>query len=235
MPNRIVTAFFAMAVLATAGDISGTIVIERKLTHYKVTPSGGLYERGMVVSLGANPENDPISFERSHVAVYLEAAGDERSDVSSEAAIEQKDRRFVPDLLVIPVGTTVSFPNLDPIFHNIFSLSRSKSFDLGNYPQGDTRRVTFTHPGVVAVYCHLHPNMEASVVVTPNRWSTRAGGDGTFVLKKIPHGSYTVVAWHRAGGIFRQKVDVPEEGEARVSFVIPYIVSTPPGDSTAHR
>ncbi len=241
MRNRTVSIFFAAVMLATAGDISGTIAIERKLTRYKVTASGGLYERGTVIPLGANPDGDPISFERSHVAVYLEGPGvaegpgNAGSDVLPEAVVEQKDRRFVPDLLVVPVGATVSFPNLDPIFHNIFSLSRSKSFDLGNYPEGETRRVTFSHPGVVAVYCHLHPNMEASVVVTPTRWGTRAAPDGTFVLRDVPKGSYTVVAWHRTAGIFRKQLDVGEQGDARISFVIPYVAPPGSGNTTAHR
>jgi plastocyanin len=238
MRNRTVSVFFAAVMLATAGDISGTIAIGRKITHYKVTASGGLYERGTVIPLGANPENDPISFERSHVAVYLEAPAEGSDTAGSgppEAVIEQKDRRFVPDLVVVPVGATVSFPNLDPIFHNIFSLSGSKSFDLGNYPQGETRRVTFSHPGVVSVYCHLHPNMEASVVVTPNRWGTRVAPDGTFMLRNIPKGSYTVVAWHRTAGIFRKKLDVAEQGDARISFVIPYVAPPDSGNTTAHR
>jgi plastocyanin len=71
--------------------------------------------------------------------------------------VAQRDRRFVPDLVVVPVGSSVSFPNMDPIFHNIFSLSKAKSFDLGSYDKGETRRVEFPRAGIVEVYCHLHP------------------------------------------------------------------------------
>src|SRR6202034_1246704 len=92
--------------------------------------------------------------------------------------IAQVDRRFSPDLLVVPVGSTVSFPNMDPIFHNIFSLSKPKAFDLGSYNKGETRKVVFAKPGVVEVYCHLHPNMAAIIVVTPNRWYARSDRSG---------------------------------------------------------
>ena len=87
--------------------------------------------------------------------------------------MEQQNRRFAPDLVVIPAGSSVSFPNFDPIFHNVFSLSKAKSFDLGNYSKGQTRMVTFPKPGIVAVYCHLHPNMAGTIVVTPNQWGVR--------------------------------------------------------------
>ena len=121
------------------------------------------------------------------------------------------------ETVVIPVGSKVSFPNLDPIFHNVFSLSKPKSFDLGNYPKGDTRTVTFTQPGVVYVNCHLHPNMTGTIVVTPNRWETKADRDGHFHIDDLPPGKYTVVAWHKSAGFFREQV----EAGGTVEFVIP--------------
>ena len=108
-------------------------------------------------------------------------------------------------MIVVPAGSTVSFPNLDPIFHNVFSLSKPKSFDLGNYPKDHTRTVTFPKPGIVIVGCHLHANMSAVIVVTPNRWSTTADAQGHFTLPAVPPGAYTVVAWHKSVGIFPQE------------------------------
>ena len=136
----------AATVLAGA-DIHGTIIIDRKLSRHNVTASMGMYQRGVAVELGADGEVDPLAFERSHVAVYLE--GGPKSPVTefTKASIEQKERRFVPDLVVIPAGSTVAFPNFDPIFHNVFSLSKAKSFDLGNYREGQSRLVTFPAPG----------------------------------------------------------------------------------------
>jgi plastocyanin len=207
----------------TAGTISGTITIDRKLTRHNVTASAGMYQRGASVELGADADEDPLAFERSHVAVYIENASSPATAEPGMVSIEQRDRRFVPDLVVISPGTVVSFPNFDPIFHNIFSLSKAKSFDLGNYPKGQTRMVTFTNPGIVAVYCHLHPNMSATVVVAPNRWAARADGNGAFELKDVPAGTYTVVAWHKAAGTFRRTVTIGGANGAEANFTLPYV------------
>jgi plastocyanin len=201
-----------------AGDIQGTILIQHKLTKRKVTPSASLYDRGMAVELGSDQEQDPLAFERSHVVIYLD--GDSPSnEVTTE--LNQENRRFAPDLVVIPAGSTVSFPNLDPIFHNVFSLSKTKSFDLGNYPQDHTRIVTFPKPGIVFVNCHLHPNMSAVIVVTPNRWSARADATGHFALSNVPPGTYTITAWHKTAGFFKKTITVSQEGSASVEFAIP--------------
>src|SRR4029077_20976887 len=132
----------------------------------------GMYQRGMAVELGADDERDTLAFERSHVAVYIEGGLGSIASGALKASIEQRDRRFVPDLIVIPAGSAVSFPNFDPIFHNVFSLSKAKNFDLGTYAKGQRRLVSFPPAGVVAVYCHLHPNMSASIVVPPSQWGT---------------------------------------------------------------
>ena len=219
--------------LATAADIHGTIVIDRKLSRHNVTASVGMYQRGVAVELGADGDADPLAFERSHVAVYLEGGPKSPTTEFPKASIEQRDRRFVPDLVVIPAGATVSFPNFDPIFHNVFSLSKAKSFDLGNYREGQSRLVTFPVAGLVAVYCHLHSNMAASIVVAPSRWAVRVDKDGIFSLKEVPAGTYTVVAWHKTAGTFRKTVTIGEK-DAAVSFTLPY---AEPSDAShvAHR
>lgn len=205
------------------GVIEGTIVIKRKLTKRKVTATAGTYSRGPCVKLEADVETDPLDYERTHVVVYLDGSlGSEPVTASmQQKGMEQRGRRFVPELLVVPVGSTVSFPNLDTIFHNVFSLSKPNAFDLGNYAKDQTRTVTFTKAGVVYVYCHLHPNMAAAVVVTPNRWCTRADAAGRFVLSGVPAGQYTAVAWHKTAGFFRQTVNVGPGPGAPVQFVIP--------------
>jgi hypothetical protein len=124
-------------------------------------------------------------------------------------------------MVVIQAGSKVSFPNNDPIFHNVFSLSGPKTFDLGNYPKGDTRVVTFPEPGIVYVNCHLHPNMAATIVVAPNRWNTRADRDGRFELADVPAGKYTIVAWHKAAGFLRQSIVVEPDRDENVEFLIP--------------
>ena len=135
--------------------------------------------------------------------------------------IDQKNRQFVPDLVVVPVGSTVTFPNRDLIFHNVFSLSKPKTFDLGNYPKDQTQTVTFPKPGIVFVHCHLHPNMAAVIVVSPNQWSTKADADGRFTLPGVPAGRYQVVAWHKTAGFFRKTVQIGEGPGPTVQFEIP--------------
>ena len=214
---------FVLAILTLgpslrANEIEGTITIQRRLTRRRVTSSADLYQRGVTVELGSDREQDPLAFERSRVVIYLEG------HLPSEkitAELNQQDRRFSPDLVVIPVGSSVSFANLDPIFHNVFSLSKARSFDLGNYPKDRTRIVTFPKAGIVFVDCHLHPNMSAVIVVTPNRWGTKADASGRFVLPGVPPGTYTIVAWHRAAGFFRKTLRVTEATGVTVDFTIP--------------
>ena len=127
----------------------------------------------------------------------------------------------MPDLVVIPVGSSVVFPNMDPIFHNIYSLSKPKSFDLGNYDKGQTRKVTFPKPGIVDIYCHLHPNMQATVVVTPNRWFARPARNGQYRIANVPPGQYTLVAWHKTAGFFRKSIVVENAHDSTADFFIP--------------
>jgi len=210
--------FTCLATLGAA-EIEGTVVVKHRLTRKKVTLTSGEYERGVAVQLGSDPaERDFLAYERTHVVVYLE--GDLPS-TGTVAKMEQKDRRFVPDLLVIPRGSTVSFPNLDPIFHNVFSLSKPKNFDLGNYRQGQTRLVTFSKPGIVLVNCRLHSNMAAAIVITPNQCSSKPDADGRFLLRNVPPGKHTVVAWHKSAGFFRQTITASEAHPATVDFLVP--------------
>ena len=223
---------FAATILASlvlqAGGMDGVIVVKRKLTKRSVTPTATPYQRGTAVPLGTDIyDDDPLAFERSRVVIYVEGRGPVAKP--AHAVLEQKDRRFVPELLVIPAGSSVSFPNLDPIFHNVFSLSKAKSFDLGYYPKDQTRTVTFPEPGIIFVNCHLHPNMVASIVVTPNSWAARSNRAGQFSIRDMPAGKYEVVAWHKAAGFFRQTVDVGDAEPAKVEFLIPF--ADPPAET----
>jgi plastocyanin len=213
--------------------VEGNIVIKKVLTRRRVTPLMPLYQRGPVVGLGADTDEDPIAFERSRVVVYLEGLlPSPPAGPPAVARIEQENRRFTPETLVIQAGSRVSFPNFDPIFHNVFSLSRTKVFDLGNYPKGETRVVTFNEPGIVFVNCHLHSNMTATIVVAPNQWNVKVNRDGTFELHDVPPGKYTIVAWHKAAGAFRKPLEVVTDHRAHMEFLIPLEID-PPGAGSA--
>ncbi|MES2390300.1 MAG: carboxypeptidase regulatory-like domain-containing protein [Acidobacteriota bacterium] len=215
--------------VSTSQDISGTILIKKKLTKRSVTAPVSIYQRGTVVELGKDEQQDPIAYERSRVVVYLEGPDPNKEPAPRPTGLQMRqiNRRFTPDLLVVPAGTSISFPNMDPIFHNIFSLSKPKTFDLGSYDKGATRNVEFPKPGVVYVYCHLHPNMEATVFVTPNRYYVRPDATGHFRIPDVPPGHYTVVAWHKAAGFFRKPLTVEAGHGAVVSFFIPLSADGP--------
>lgn len=217
--GAILAGLLTLTGLVSGADIRGIITIERKLTPRNVTPAAGLYQRGSPVALRSDTQENALDYERSHVVVYLEGAPGNAAPITAQ--MEQQNRQFSPDLVVIPAGSSVSFPNFDPIFHNVFSLSKPKSFDLGNYPKGQTRMVNFLKPGLVAVYCHLHPNMAGTIVVTPNQWGVRVDAGGQYTLANVPPGKYTVVAWHKIGGTFRQTVEVTAGRDAEANFFVP--------------
>jgi plastocyanin len=229
--RKITVGLAALTSLAGA-DVRGTVTVQRQLTPRNVTLSAGLYQRGSAVALRPDSTEDALDYERSHVVVYLEG---ERpvAGVALTATMEQQNRRFAPDLVVIGAGSAVSFPNFDPIFHNVFSLSKPKTFDLGNYPRGQTRMVTFPKPGIVSVYCHLHPNMAGTVVVTPNQWAARVDASGQFVLADVPPGKYSVVAWHKTGGTFRKTIQVTAGQDSEINFFVPLPELTA-GDAAPH-
>jgi len=119
-------------------------------------------------------------------------------------------------VLVIPVGTSVDFPNQDPFFHNVFSYSSAKRFDLGRYPRGESRRVVFDRPGVVKVYCEIHQWMRSAVVVVENPFHAEVGTDGSFSIAGVPPGRYRLAVWDFDRGQRTVEVAVPAQGSARV-------------------
>ena len=217
-------ACLGVTAVAGASDatISGTVVITRTLTKPRITlPAYQL--RGAPVGFevqargrGGVARDDEIS----RVVVYLEGPG-LRLGTPVKGSLAQKGRQFAQEVIVVPLGSTVSFPNDDAIFHNVFSLSKAKQFDLGYYPKGQTRVVRFDRAGVVQVYCHIHANMSAAILVAPTAWWTRPSRDGRFSLGNVPPGDYTLVAWHRSAGFFRRHVTVRVGETLKINFTIP--------------
>jgi plastocyanin len=111
------------------------------------------------------------------------------------ATMKQENKEFQPQVLIVQKGTTVQFPNLDAFFHNVFSVTPDASFDLGSYRQGETKGVMMSKPGVVNVYCNMHPQMVGHILVVPNGNYVRAGKDGFFRLSNVPTGHHRIVAW----------------------------------------
>jgi len=223
----LLAALVSFGALAIAEDIDGKVIVTRKLTKRRVTASLPLYQRGTAVELGSDEPEDSLAFERERVVIYIEGR---HASAPITATLDQQNRRFKEDTLVIPAGSKVSFPNQDPIFHNIFSLSKAKSFDLGYYPKGDTRVVAFPEPGIVLVGCHLHSNMAATIVVTPNGWYARADREGNFTIRDIPPGDYNLIAWHKTAGYFTKTIRVTAGQNTNVEFLVPLEGQQDPGD-----
>ena len=123
-----------------------------------------------------------------------------------------RSKGFSPSLLVVPVGSTVVFPNGDPILHNVYSDSPGQSFDLGLYGEGETREQRFDRTGLVFVHCNVHGAMQANIVVLDTPHFTRAGTDGYFVLEGVAAGPGTLVVWHPRAEAFTQALAVPADG-----------------------
>ncbi len=117
-----------------------------------------------------------------------------------ESRITSRDKRFEPRVLAVSAGTPVQFPNLDPIYHNAFSLSPGNTFDMGLYRKGASREFVLRKPGVVRVYCNIHPDMAASVVVVDGNAFSVVGADGAYRISGIPQGSHEVHIWSDVAG-----------------------------------
>ena len=108
----------------------------------------------------------------------------------------QQDSTFTPGVLVVPAGSTVEFPNRDDFFHNVFSYSSPKRFDLGRYRQGESKSVRFDEPGVVRIYCEVHESMRSAVIVSENPYWAIADDEGRFTIEGVPAGTWELELWH---------------------------------------
>lgn len=149
--------------------------------------------------------------------VYIE---DVTASAHGTATMKQEGRQFVPRVLAVQKGTKVDFPNLDAVFHNVFSVTPDNSFDLGSYRQGESRSVSMVKPGVINVYCNMHPEMVGYILVAPSALYTRAGQDGFFRLTNVPAGKHRIVAWAPNSKPVTIEAEVSENEAATVELEI---------------
>jgi plastocyanin len=136
------------------------------------------------------------------------------------ARMLQQGKAFTPRVLVVTRGTRVEFPNSDPIFHNVFSVTSGATFDLGSYPRGESRGVTLVRAGQVNVFCNIHPQMIGTILVVPGPHHARVAADGTFRLGGLPPGRHRVTAWAPEARPVTREVEVPEGGVATVELAL---------------
>jgi plastocyanin len=155
--------------------------------------------------------------DRSGAVVYL--TGFAQPGQPEPATLGQRNERFEPKLLPIVAGQTVLFPNFDRLYHNVFSVSPVKPFDLGQYRSSDPpRSVVFENPGLVPVYCNIHPHMISYLVVLENRAFAVTGADGRFELSGAPSGPVTVNAWIPGAARVSQELTLAEGTENEVEL-----------------
>src|SRR6185503_17140747 len=133
-------------------------------------------------------------------------------------SISQAGTRFSPALLVVVAGQTVEMPNDDKVAHNIFSYSPAKQFNLGIYPKGESRTVTFTKPGVVDMFCSIHRHMSGKLIIVPNTYFSQARGGDSYRISSVPAGRYVVKMWAEGIGEQSKVVNVPAKGEVTLDF-----------------
>ncbi len=148
--------------------------------------------------------------------VYLE--GGPKAEPISKAVVDQREKTFIPHVSVVTLGTTVEFPNNDTVFHNVFAYFDAKKFDLGMYPRGASKRVTFTKPGLVALLCNVHSDMSAYIMVVDTPFFAVADRQGKFHIRNVPPGTYTLHAWQESGATLTQPLTVKAAAELTLTL-----------------
>jgi plastocyanin len=164
----------------------------------------------------------PDAPDRRRSVLYLESAPQaafEEADLP-RLVLDQRNQTFVPWVLAVPVGATVEFPNNDSTFHNVFSLSKARRFDLGRYPRGASRSVRFDRPGVVRVFCEIHAHMNAYVLVFSHRFFATTDESGRYRMSGVPPGDYRLVLWYDGREREVRPVQVAAGVTAEADFVV---------------
>jgi plastocyanin len=216
--RRILLALTTLACLSSpssAASIEGTV----RLLHPPAPQSEPitLYPRR---GLEGPHKMESAPLPGCNCVVYLAGAPAEPPPaVPDTVTIMQQNERFIPHVLPIRTGSVVRFPNGDPFFHNVFSYSKSKRFDLGKYPSGHSKSVRFMRAGLVEVFCEIHAFMNAYILVLPHSYFASPSADGRFVIQNVPPGRYRLTVW-RPGEDSREQPVVVSEGDRSVEVQI---------------
>ena len=195
------------------GSITGHVKVVARSSRRLAT--AGVYP-GRIVGIAV--ERDVSELDNVVVSVNAKPRA---APSPTTATMRQTKEEFVPHVISVTAGSTVEFPNDDTIFHNVFSLSRGATFDLGRYPRDTSKARTFTKPGIVKVFCHLHSHMSAVIRVFDHPYFTTPDRQGRFTISDVEAGAYEVVAWHERIGDVTHTVNVTPGETSEVSFSLP--------------
>jgi plastocyanin len=211
-PSSIVSSILPRAidpgarVSAASGSIRGRVELPPQAVRSDRRPA--------VASAGTTVHKHDDADDRPVSVVYLERAprGAFGEPDERRVRLDQRNERFVPRVLAITVGSIVDFPNNDRTYHNVFSLSDARTFDLGRYAAGRSKAVRFERPGVVRVFCDIHSHMSAFILVFAHRFFAVTDAEGRYRIDNVPPGAYTVSMWHEASVAESRPVTVPDAG-----------------------
>jgi len=202
------------------GSISGTVTVGPQLTARRID-----FQLYADVKKQAPEKAAPtLQGEIRNVVVYLEPKSPRpvpRAASGVTRVMRQANETFEPHVLPILAGSTVEFPNFDPFFHNVFSLSMAGAFDLGHYPRGQSRTVTFDKPGIVKVFCHLHSDMSAVILVLETPYFAVPDENGAYAIDGVPPGEYTARAWHERAKPVSRTIRIEPGRGTEASFHVP--------------
>lgn len=189
-------------------------------------PAGAEEVRGTVQLLAKGGKEPARGADVTQAVVYWEPAGGAKARAASTPFVmTTRKKQFTPRLLTVPRGSQVRFPNQDPILHNVFSVSPGNAFDLGLYRAGDGKTQRFDQPGLVRVFCNVHHDMVAYVLVLDTPYSVSPGADGSFVLSGVPPGKGKLTVWHEQADPWTADLQLPagKPVAARVEVVRPRV------------
>jgi plastocyanin len=197
---------------ARPGAIRGRVELRRVATAAERRPG--------VAELGTPGVRDVPDLLRS--VVYLESAPRGAFDTNDggHAVMDQRNETFVPHVLAITTGTTVDFPNSDKFYHNVFSLSKIRPFDLGRYAAGNSRPVRFDRAGIVRVFCDIHSHMNAYILVFGHPFFAMTDAEGRYRIENVPPGTYGVIAWNEGTSSEARPITVADGGIAELDFTL---------------
>ena len=209
----------------TPGELHGVVRLGPRLAGRRVRFS--LYPDSGPVAPVSAPHS--LADELANVVVYFESAASLTGAGEPSPGpfrMEQSRETFLPHVLPVVAGAVVEFPNGDPIYHNVFSLSRASSFDLGRYPKGSSRTVRFDRTGIVKVFCHIHSDMSAVIMVLENPFFAVPDSSGEFSISGIPPGRYVVTGWHERARAIHREVTIEGGRRTELRLDIPIEEST---------